>query len=265
MIDLEVLNRVRSAVCAIGLLQVTGEAAGKYIVRPVLEVFGTGFLVLDSTVMTNRHVIEGILEQQESRSIPDNRRYLMFTFPAGRALAAAFCRWTKHKVVTIPEFDVGFIDFKRVQGEPGFDQCRPLQFAPAKSVYVGKPVAALGYPYGTDMLERDGRIYRFGAILQQGHVSAVAPFDGAANLSDIMLDLRVGPGMSGSPVFYPEDGSVAGMIYATWEATTGVAVPTDPTWVKAWLMLREFDTVPNKIMQMIKSMLYPTPSQRRPD
>ncbi|HYT16862.1 MAG TPA: serine protease [Thermoplasmata archaeon] len=229
-----VLNTIRSGVCAVGYLTVNAKEYSRDPTRPFLKVVGTGFLVRETTVITNRHVIEGLHSAQTDLGFPDDQKLLLFVFPAGAGeWHTAFCFANQTSISEDPRVDVGFIELSR-RPEPQFEQCKPLSARGFMTLSVGQPIAAWGYAYGTEMLTKDGRTYRFGPVLQQGHVSALSPFDKAGVIDEVLLDLRGAPGMSGSPVFQ-HDGNVVGMIYATWEATTAVAVPLDGTNLGVWL------------------------------
>jgi hypothetical protein len=88
------------------------------------------------------------------------------------------------------------------------------------------------------MLQRDGKVYRWGPVVQQGHVSAVSPFDGVPDgylPSEVLLDIRISGGMSGSPILRPADGRVVGIVHSTWEATTALGLPLITAVIDQWL------------------------------
>ncbi len=234
MIDAAILNRLRCAVCGIGYLTVPYHEGPKH--PEALRLVGTGFLVRDGTVMTNRHVVLAVLEAQKKEQFPDDRKLLQFVYPGkerGR-WHQSFCRFHSEGFLMDKDFDVAFVEFK-ARPEPEFRSCCPVAFGDLSTVSVSDAIAACGYPYGSDMLRRDGKLYRFGPILQQGHISAIAPFDMAWCVDELLLDIRAAGGMSGSPVFRPSDASVIGMIWGFCEATTAVAVPLDEKRVSQWL------------------------------
>jgi len=100
---------------------------------------------------------------------------------------------------------------------------------------VTEEVAVCGYPYGNSMLEQDGKVYRWGPVIQQGHVSALSPFDNAAMPSEILLDVRTAAGMSGAPIFRPGSGQVVGIHHSGIKATTAFGLPLTRTMIKSWL------------------------------
>ncbi len=244
MVDQNILNRVQSGICAIGYLD--GRPEDYLRDRSLLHIVGTGFLVRDPMVITNRHVIEQLNREQQTIGFKDDQRYLLFGYLIGEKWQEAFCRFKSVGVLANRELDVGFIEFKR-RPEPEFKQCVPLVFGDLSSAHVGQPIAAFGYPYGTSMLivqirenERIEIVGRFGPVLQRGFISATAPFDDVARAEKFFLDMRIAGGMSGSPIFRPNDGSVIGMVYAGDEGKVfAVALPIDTARVKKWLEARE--------------------------
>lgn len=99
---------------------------------------------------------------------------------------------------------------------------------------VSEEIGVCGYPYGTQLLA-GVHSYRWGPVVQQGHISAVSPFDTTGKPDDILLDVRTAGGMSGAPVFRPRTGQVIGVHYAGIEATTAFGVPLNQRTVKAAL------------------------------
>jgi hypothetical protein len=114
MIEPEFISNLQNSTCAIGYVTVPLE---KFVVdtsQPFFKVIGTGFLVTDDRVMTNRHVIQGLLMEQVNFGFPDEQRVLMFVQPSKPG------RWKIHIAgilemgyVRNTEVDVGFIKFKR--------------------------------------------------------------------------------------------------------------------------------------------------------
>jgi V8-like Glu-specific endopeptidase len=58
MINERIYRRVRNGVCAVGYLTGTLEQYLKYSESEMFQVIGTGFLIGNATVLTNRHVLE---------------------------------------------------------------------------------------------------------------------------------------------------------------------------------------------------------------
>ena len=223
MIDKSLIQRVKPGICAIGYLSVPADKYVKDLTKPYLKVVGSGFLVRETTVITNRHVIQGLLSAQSELGFEDDQKILQFVYPRSGGWQQAFCTFKHYGMVTNAALDFGLIEFVR-RSETEFEQCQPLTLGNPSAVAVGDAVAALGYPYGTSMLAEDGRVYRFGAVLQQGYVSAIAPFDGHKP-DRFLLDIRTAGGMSGCPVLDSASGEVIGVHYAGMEATIAAAPP----------------------------------------
>ena len=96
------------------------------------------------------------------------------------------------------DLDVGFIEFQR-EPESHFVGVEPLEFDEVYRLRVTEEIAVCGYPYGEAMLQRDGTVCRWGPVVQQGHVSAVSPFDAVPEgqlPKELLLDVRIAGGMS---------------------------------------------------------------------
>jgi Trypsin-like peptidase domain len=236
MISSQILNTVRAGICAIGYLVLPPKTFINKQIDPLIRIVGTGFLVRPSTVMTNRHVIEIVLNKGKEQGISLDNFYVSFMYSRDKAggLQEGVCKFLKVSLIQNQEIDIGFIDFKR-RPEPEFEQCRPLQMGIPSSAMIGQSIAACGYPFGNKFLERSERRYRFGPVLQQGHISAIVPYDNAIFVSEFLLDLRATSGMSGSPLFSPEDGKVIGIIYFGFEATTSFALALDQERINKYL------------------------------
>jgi hypothetical protein len=142
-------------------------------------------------------------------------------------------------VVSDDRIDVGFVEFKIVH-HLHFEGIAPLEFLDTLNLRVSEEIAVYGYPYGTAMLERDGSVYRWGPVVQQGWISGISPFETASSPDEILLDVRTAGGMSGAPIFRPGDGRVIGIHHSGWEATTALGQPIDRAHLVAWLS--EYDT-----------------------
>lgn len=175
MIDPEVLNRIRHGICAVGYLTVPLETYNEDASRPYFKVAGTGFLFRPTIAITNRHVIEALAERRADLGFPDRQQMLMFVRtgangrlqPVIRMIRSTF---TAHNA----GFDVGFVEFQR-KPEKHFLGIEPLELDESYTVRVTDPVAVCGYPYGEAMLQRDGKVYRRGPVVQQGHVWRCRP------------------------------------------------------------------------------------------
>lgn len=224
MIRQDVYSLVRNGVCAVGFLTESLTVYRERLDEPIFQVIGTGFLIKDTLVLTNRHVIAGLMEAMVSNVVPANQLFIQFVVPhTGSKLQIVPRMIREVSYVESPKLDLGFITFKTVHDEH-FAAIRPLAIADNWKLNVTEPVAVCGYPYGTSMLHR-GHYIRLGPITQQGHVSAISPFDTTATPDEILLDVRTAPGMSGAPVFAPMEGEVVAVHYAGIEATIAFGIP----------------------------------------
>lgn len=229
----KVIRRITNGVCAIGYLSVPLTEYRKDPHSPFFHVVGTGFLVRDTTAMTNRHVIEALFEYQAKFGFPSSQFFLSFVVPDGRGSFRNTVRMIRH-FAALDHLDIGFVEF-HVVFEEHFKDIGPLKIASTKAFAITDEVAVCGYPYGTAMLERDHRIYRWGPVFKQGSISAVSPFDGATDPDELLLDVRTAGGMSGAPVFRPSNAEVIAIHYAGWEATTALALPLTKPDVDTWI------------------------------
>ena len=240
MIEPEFISNLQNSTCAIAYVTVPIE---KYIVdpnQPFLKVIGTGFLVTADSVMTNRHVIQGILEAQANFGFPIDQRVLMFVQPSkpGR-FKIHIANILEMVYVRNAEVDVGFIKFKRPDVQE-FDSVKPLPFQAQGDFSITEHVVICGYPFGSAMLKKGNKVYRWGPVLQQGYISAISPFVNTNQPNELLLDIRIAPGMSGSAVIRATDGFVIGIVHSNWEDTTAVAFPLDSSKIDRWI--RDYDT-----------------------
>jgi len=241
--DQRIYSKVRSGVCAIGALRVSQQEFIKAPDAPQFTIIGTGFLVRDTTVFTNRHVVLAVKAFAEKHRIPADRLYLQFNYGVARGHhQQGWCRFGKHGFMSNQNLDIGVIEFVR-RPEPSFAVCQPLDVVENLEIPIGVAVAALGFPYGTSAQQRETgageKIYRFGPVLQQGYLSAIAPFDEANRAERLLLDVRTSGGMSGSPVFLPDSGEVIGILDAGIEDTIAFAIPLTRARIEGILRLHD--------------------------
>lgn len=201
----------------------------QYLATGGFEILGTGFLIRPSTIITNRHVLEACQKVTNEQGIPIDQFYAQFIYKDlnGGTLVAGYCKFKKFGFVSSPGPDVGFIEFVR-RPEKDFASVEQLEMAQDFSTLaVGTAIAEMGYPFGTELLTDPdtGSVYRFGPTLQQGFISALAPYEKLSPITRILLDIRTSPGMSGSPVFLQSNGKVVGIHFGAMEQTTKFAVP----------------------------------------
>lgn len=233
MLKKKIVKRITNGVCAVGWLSVP---LNEYRVNPrapYFQVVGTGFLVRTTTAITNRHVIEGLFDKQANFGFPSSQFFLSFVVPDGKGGFHNTIRMIRH-FASLDSLDIGFVEFKIVF-EEHFKDIGPLEIASDKRYKLTEEVAVCGYPYGTSMLKRGHKIYRWGPVFQQGSISSISPFDGALEPDELLLDVRTAGGMSGAPIFRPSNGEVIGIHYAGWEATTALGIPLMQLEVESWL------------------------------
>jgi hypothetical protein len=238
MINVEVAKRLRSSVCAVGYLTVPLNQHRLDPANPDFFIVGTAFLVSETTVLTNRHVLEAMYDAEDNLSIPKDQFFISFVYPRiGEEPNWQLCYTTVGKSI-IPQRenvpDIGFIQFsiERSTDDNYERQCKPVVFDDLQHVNIGDPVAMWGYPGGTALLQpsfghnRREKLTRIGPVLQQGFISGAAPFEVEPGTHEFLLDIRTFNGMSGSPVFNPTTGKVIGVHYKGNKSTTSVAFCT---------------------------------------
>lgn len=246
MLDRHILNRIRSGVCAIGYLKVKpvkGKIEEYINNRDNFVIIGTGFLIRKTTVVTNRHVLQELKLKQDELGFSDDQKLLKFVYPAGEGeWQEAFCRFKFAGILANQEIDVGFIEFTR-RPDLQFEQCVPLELGNPLLVNTGQSIGVFGYPHGTGLLkiqdEKHRELFnRFGPVLQQGYISAIAPLDDVSTVDNFLLDINYAGGMSGSPVFRIDDGLVVGLFYAGL-GISAFAIPIDADKINEWLKLHD--------------------------
>ena len=243
MIKPEIYNSVRNGVCAVGYLTEPLEAYKQNIKSDIFQVIGTGFLVREPFVITNRHVIGALLDEKITNLVPKTQLFIQFVAPREDSSLQLVPRMIREiSYLDNPKLDIGFIKYKVVK-EEHFESIKPISIATNWDLKVSERVAICGYPYGT-YLQVSTLVFRWGPVVQRGHISAVSPFDTTDLPEEILLDVRTARGMSGAPIFRPEDGSAIGIHYAGIEATTAFGIPLTEDMV--FEGLNEFDK--NKIV-----------------
>lgn len=128
----------------------------------------------------------------------------------------------------------------------------PLAVADTFDFGVSEHIAAFGYPHGSTLSEKGGTL-RFGPLLQQGWVSGLSPYEGAPSIDELLLDIRADEGMSGSPIFSAQTGTVVAILQsgvrsvpseATFLTTTVFGQPVDRAKLFGWLDAYDRDVVP---------------------
>lgn len=255
MVTQTVYETVRNGVCAVGYLTEPLTIYRQNLDKPIFEVVGTGFLVKEEIVLTNRHVIGALMEARITYGIPDTQFFIQFVVPSksptvqilpkiqiavpqGSTILQIVPRMIREvSYLDEPKLDLGFIKYRTVNQEH-FASIHPLNVAVKHTLQPTQPVGVCGYPYGTSMLVR-GLYQRWGPVVQQGYISAISPFDTTSTPDEILLDVRTAGGMSGAPIFVPEDGTVVAVHYAGIEATTAFGIPITQASLNQALSLYE--------------------------
>ncbi len=166
MIDPKVISRVRNGVCAVGYLTIPLEEYKCNIQSPFFQVVGTGFLVRETTVITNRHVIQGLFEHQANLGFPSSQFFLLFVVPRENPQPQIIIRIIRRfGALANEDLDIGFLEFKVVT-ELHFSDISPLDIVSSFDLQVSDEIAVCGYPYGTSMLKKNAKVYRWGPVIQ---------------------------------------------------------------------------------------------------
>jgi S1-C subfamily serine protease len=198
-------------------------------------VLGTGFFVdPNGIVATNRHVVEAL------ESLPKNPK----TGAASGGALVFLDTYSSNGQTTLGMLNVDIVGSYPLQqfeikaewyGEEVPDLAfmqigvRNVPFltlsTTENTIKVGRSIATAGFPSGTDAIAYDGRLTQFTPILRHGIISSVFPFAGP-NPHGFSIDALIQGGASGSPVFFPEEPSVVGMIASRLPDTNfTVAIP----------------------------------------
>jgi V8-like Glu-specific endopeptidase len=213
---------------------------------------GTGFLVREGVVMTNRHVIDDLNRAVEPKKLPESEMFLLFiVFRAiGKLQQLAITPRKIRATYTVRDgrLDIGFIRFNVVHPQH-FHDVEPVELDDPASIRVSEEIAVFGYPHGNALLEKDGRVNRWGPVVQQGWISGISPYESFGPPEEFLLDVRVAHGISGAPVFRPRTGTVCGVLHSgigtrrdnadVALTTTAFAQPISDTSLANWLA--EFD------------------------
>jgi len=223
-----VLNRYRNSICYVfGVYRV-----GFPGLAPALRVrvSGTGFVVADGLVATNRHVAEPWYEDAEATALirrgaaPQLEQLLAF-FPSLP---------TGVNVTPVVFSGHGDLAVLQVQDSPGIHQLRPLPLALQPS-HAGELVTVIGYPMGVlgMVAKSPSAVYdrlafrrdEMGAASELAALSLIRPSATCGHLGDVVgdkliYDAPTAHGGSGGPVF-DSRGQVIGINSAYLDGFSG--------------------------------------------
>ena len=190
--------------------------------RPVNQLIGTGFVVLDGKhALTNMHVVR-------DQTKPGDGKALAVFLGNGNAV-----EFREAKIVaTDADHDVALLSFS---GEP----LPSLKLAGGLIVQEGMEIAFTGFPIGA--------VYGLHPVTHKGMVSAITPIaipqisprsldtNMIRRLQEVFnvfqLDATAYPGNSGSPVFSAETGEVVAIVSSVFVKETKEAALTDPSGI----------------------------------
>ncbi len=287
MISPAIINSVKNSVCAIGYFSQDPDAwyreaqrdaqkeGGKVDLRKLpKQMVGSGFLVSDTVVLSNRHVADAL----RITGKPINWWFMSFIVPTDGGWSERGFRMKKAMMASWQRLDTALFEFEIAHDMQGAEGLRPVQFGSLDLISVGRPIAMCGYLGGDALLDLSQfEIQRFGPVLHQGYISALAPHEAVEprDIVSFLTDIGAGRGFSGSPVFLPDDGSVIGLHFAGNEGQFGLALPVDGERVAGWLTAFEkvsagapvmvtgsntgdvdvIDALPPEIFQRVKNIL----------
>jgi len=249
MINNDIAINIRKSTCAIIytphiLEDIPKELPYEEVLKYIDTVIATGFLINDNLVVTNRHVINSITEERERNNIALGNFYLWFVFATGtNNLTHHFIPTNSTLVIPDPSdkgrYDIGFISINP-GAVPSLKSLNiePVLFDSLDKVIVGKEVAICGYPLGNQLLEENELgIFRYEPVINSGMISAVSPFDSVdpRNITTFLSDTNTAGGMSGSPIFNPDDGKVMGIHYAGTTCVISIGIPIDKERADSWI------------------------------
>jgi len=247
MLESNIVEKIHDGVCAIGYLPIPLSTWQKNPASHPFEIIGSGFMVRETTVITNRHVIRDLLKAAEGNDIPDSQLFISFIAPREGSNFIGTVRMIRRRVgVSGANKDVGFIEFQREPTEH-FSKINPLTITESKQLHLTEEVNICGYAHANKLVVKNNEVYRWGPVFQQGYISGISPYGKADSPDEILLDVRTAKGMSGSPVFRPKSGEVIGIfnsaISSSGQSTTSFAIPLVKSVLEDWLTNFDESTV----------------------
>ncbi len=215
--------KVRASVCAVGYMDILFSEGKPFDIANDLFVLGTGFLIGDNKVLTNRHVIEALKSKKSSSY------WTLLFFNDSKNLGKASLKQGLIGVefpqmavatggVASALTDLGVLVPKEPFDSQFLEHRKPVEFGDLNQLRVGKDLSICGYAGGNSFITFDSlQFSRAGPLTHFGKVSALAPWDFLSDgrqYTNILTDISNGGGFSGSPVFCPTTGQVYGIHYA---------------------------------------------------
>ncbi len=260
MIKTEVYRNIRSSICMLittsnRYWNLQSDETDVQITETLWQVVGTGFLIAEDVLLTNRHVLDKLDQVGH-----DFSAIAFFVLDeVGDVCMATFeivaSQTISHKPNSTPEdgylanHDIAILSFDR---KPGMIDANPLaKFSDRNDIQIGNDIAICGYIHGTVPLGKlnDRTTLRSEPLLLQGHIAGLSPYDndGRLPLNLIITDITNGGGLSGSPIFLP-DGTVIGVHCAGLESSAdsrvnisgiGRGIPLTSEIVSTFLRINE--------------------------
>lgn len=214
MITTEVYRTLRNSICAIAASKYSNvwDADFDQNVDPEWKVFGTGFLLENDVVLTNKHIFN------EIRNFTWGRVAIVFIHNVTDSKVARSYHPIKG-AADVNNFPAHFLRDDDEANEiaflkVAFDNAQiprsvhPVTLGSPSDIQIGNSIGVCGFIHGEELLNLSDKLVRFEPLLLQGHIAGICPFDGDPSI--IITDITNGPGLSGSPVF-TESGKVIGL------------------------------------------------------
>jgi len=248
MINVNIIQEIKKSTCSLAYSQhnlenLDDDLSRVDILKQIDQVLATGFLINDNLVLTNRHVINGINEKIKDDNVSLNNFYLWFVLAnKPNRITQLFIRIESTFAIIDPsdsgKLDVGFISINQ-ESVPSLKDLNinPISFESLDNIVVGSDVAICGYPQGNQLLSNNLGLQRYGPVINSGIISAVSPFDSVnpREITTFLYDANNAGGMSGSPIFNPNNGKVFGIHYAGTPGVVSNGIPIDSQRADSWI------------------------------
>lgn len=185
---------------------------------PFEHVFGTGFIVGDSLVASNAHVLD-VADTLWNKETQEHDVSVLFFVKVDQGMANLIYHVKQMVAITKIKPEEGDFYYGPERADLGLVSldCKGLSkymlHLNSDPVEEGISIATAGFPMGKRLLHLEGQLDHISPTLQAGIISAVLPF-ASANPHGYLANIMVQGGASGSPVFLPETGEVIGVIKA---------------------------------------------------